>query len=394
MLFDQPVSPKRETVQLDIALGRVTAYDVHANIPVPPFDRSPFDGYAFRGDDTCAATPETPVILKITEEIPAGAQPQYEIIPGYAAKILTGAPMPKGADTTVKYENTESISDTVRILSPVAPDTNVVRAGSDIAQGTVIAQAGMVITSPVISNFANQGLPTVDVFAKPVITVISTGSELCEIGEVLPPAAIYNSNVHTLMGYLAEVGVNPVNGGAVEDSPVAIAERIQAALEQSDMVITTGGASVGDYDFALKSAEMLGADVLFWKASMKPGGAIVAAVWNGKVILSLSGNPAAAVVGLLRVAMPYIKKLTGRHDCFFPEIQVKLKDPLQKESVDKSRILRGRLEIHDATAYFAESQGRGSEKVSAFIGCDLLGDIPQGSPPLERGAVIKAYRLC
>ena len=392
MLYDLEVSYRTETTALENALGRVVSADVRAAAPVPPFDRSPFDGYAFRGDDTLGATRKDPVALKITEEIPAGIWPRCEIKPGFAAKILTGAPIPKGADSTIKYERTEFSDSEVRIFEPVKPDTNIIYAGSDVKPGYALAMKGTLITAPIISSLANQGFASLDVYEKPLVTVISTGTELCEVGEPLRPAAIYNGNTHTLSAYLAGVGATPVNGGVVPDEPDKIAGRIEDALFKSDMVITTGGASVGDYDWAVRSAELLGAKVLFWKASMRPGGAIVAAVKGEKLLLSLSGNPAAAVLGLLRIAMPYIKKLCGRTDCFFPEISVMLREPFKKDS-PKLRVLRGRLEIVDAKAYFVESDGQGSEEISSLAGCDLLGEIPLGSPPLPAGTIIKAYRI-
>ena len=392
IIFELPVVRQTETVALDNALDRVLSTDVRARIPYPPFDRSPYDGFAFRGEDTKLASRDKPVVLKITEEIPAGAQPQYEITTGYAAKILTGAPIPAGADSTIKFENTEFDISETRIFEPIPPNTDIVYAGTDVKPGSILAAEGTLINAPVISTLANQGFPGVDVYKKPVITIISTGSELCEAGEPLRPAAIYNSNVHTLSAYLSGVGVAPVNCGSVPDEPEVIANLIGHALENSDMVITTGGASVGDYDWAVTSAEIMGADVLFWKIMMRPGGAMMAAVKDGKVILGLSGNPAAAVLGLLRVAMPFIKKLCGRSDCFYPEINVTLREQFKKDS-PKLRVLRGRLEITDSHAFFVESGGQGSEDVSSFAGCDILGEIPMGSPPLPAGTIIKAYRL-
>ena len=392
MLYEQPVSRMTETVPLGQALFRVASKTVCAKIPVPPFNRSPYDGYAFRGEDTSGATGESPAILKITEEIPAGVAPRFEIKPGQAAKILTGAPIPEGADSTIKYENTEFTESDVRIFKPVKPNTDIVYKGADVMPGCEIVPEGTLISAPIISSLANQGFSGVEVYKRPVITVISTGTELCEIGEPLRPAAIYNSNVHTLSAYLTDAGVTAVSGGSVPDEPKAIAERIELALRDSDMVITTGGASVGDYDWAVASAERLGAEVLYWKAAMRPGGAILAAVKDGKVVLGLSGNPAAAVIGLLRIGMPYIKKLCGRTDCFFQEISVKLREPFKKDS-PKLRVLRGRLEIVESQAYFVESHDQGSEAISSLAWCDLLAEIPMGSPPLPAGTIIKAYRI-
>ena len=392
MIFELPVARKSETLPLGEALGRVLSAGVPARIPYPPFDRSPYDGFTFRSEDTRGASHSSPAILRITEEIPAGTQPQHEITAGQAAKIMTGAPIPRGADSTIKFENTEFTESDVRIFYPIPPNTDIVYAGSDVKPGLELAAEGMLVTAPVISTFANQGFACVDVYKKPAISVISTGSELCETGSPLRPASIYNSNVHTLSAYLTGVGAAPLNKGSVPDEPDAIAGLIGSALEVSDMVITTGGASVGDYDCAVKSAEIMGANVLFWKVSMRPGGSIMTAEKDGKVILGLSGNPAAAVLGLLRIAMPYIKKLCGRSDCFYPEISAALLKPFAKDS-PKQRILRGRLEIADSRAFFAESGGQGSEDVTSLAGCDLLGEIPMGFPPLPAGAIIKAYRL-
>ena len=393
LIFEQQVARRTENVALGDALGRVLSADVAASIPYPPFDRSPYDGFVFRGGDTLKASRDNPVVLKITEEIPAGTQPQYEITPGLAAKILTGAPIPQGADSTIKYENTEFTETEVKIFEPITPDTDIVYAGTDVKLGQVLASEGALVTAPVISTLANQGYTRVDVYKKPVITIISTGSELCEAGEPLRPASIYNSNVHTLSAYLAGMGASPVNGSSVPDEPETIARVIGSALEVSDMVITTGGASVGDYDWAVASAGIMGANVLFWKVLMRPGGALLAAVKNCKLILGLSGNPAAAVLGLLRIAAPYIKKLCGRADCFYPEIKVALREPHKKEN-PKLRVLRGRLEIIDSHAFFIESGSQGSEDITSLVECDLLGEIPMGSPPLPAGTVIKAYRLC
>jgi molybdopterin molybdotransferase len=188
------------------------------------------------------------------------------------------------------------------------------------------------------------------------------------------------------------MGACPINGGIVPDDPDLISRQIVRSLESSDMVITTVGASVGEYDYALKSAEIMGADVLFWKVAMRPGGAMMAAVKNGKVILCLSGNPAAAVLSLLRIASPYIKKLCGKTSCFYPKINVKLKNPFPKSS-PTMRVLRGKLEIEDSLAFFSESGNQRNEDVSSLIGSDLLGEIPMGSPPLSSGTVITAYRL-
>ncbi len=392
MLCALSVKHEIETVKLADAQDRLLAEDLRAQIAVPPFDRSPYDGYAFRGEDTQSASREHPVTLRITEEIPAGKAPTIEVTQGYAAKILTGAPIPEGANATIKYENTSFTPDEVTLFETVLPDTDIVRAGDDIPVGMVVAQRGTRITAPLLGVLASQGYASVPVYKKPVIMILNTGTELVEVGHPLPEAAIYNSNVFTLSGYLRDLGAEAQNAGVVEDDPDMIAERIGKALQVSDMVITTGGASVGDYDWAVTSAEKLGADVLFWKTKLKPGGSLMAAVKDGKLILGLSGNPGAAVLSLMRIALPYIRKLCGYAELYLPVVNVILKEPLYKAS-PKRRLLRGRLEIIDGKAYFAENEGQGNGAVFSLVGCDLIGEIEGGSEPLPAGTVIKAYRI-
>lgn len=390
LLLELPVFLKTEKVRLEASYGRILSSDIYAENSVPPFDRSPYDGYAFRGEDTVSATKDEPVMLEITEEIPAGKMPELKITPGKAAKILTGAPIPEGANATVKYEITEYTDKWVKIFEPVSPDTDIVYAGEDIKKGELIACGGTVIDPPLAGLLACQGICENQVYKKPIATIINTGTELVEAGNPLPPAKIYNSNVYTLMGYLRDIGMQAQNGGTVDDDPELIASAIAGALDKSDVVITTGGSSVGDYDWSLKSFGLTGARVLFWKVAMKPGGAMLAAVKDDKLILGLSGNPGAAILGLFRVAMPYLRKMCGRTDILPETIELFLEKPYKKAS-KPIRLIRGRLVIKDGKAYFSEKPGQGNGTVSSLSGCDLIAELPAGSPPQPAGAVVKAY---
>lgn len=392
LLLEQEAKTHTETVQLWELEGRILAEDIRAAISVPPFDRSPYDGYAFIAADTIGASRENPAVLKITEEIPAGHAPTVPLTPGFAAKILTGAPIPEGCDATIKYEETEFTETEVRIFAPQKPDSNVVRAGEDIKAGEVILRAGTLVSAAALGMLAGQGISEAAVYKKPRITVISTGSELAEAGHPLQPAQIYNSNVYTLSAYLRAMGAEPTNGGIVPDDPDVIAARIGEALSVSDMVITTGGASVGDYDWAYRVSRMMGAEILFWKADFKPGGAMCAAVLNGKLILCLSGNPGAAVIGLLRVGMPYVRKLCGHREVMPERVNVIMKESFGKKS-PKLRLVRGRLEIEDGKAYFIHNDGQGNGVVSSLMGCDLLAEIPAGTGRVQDGQLLSAIKV-
>lgn len=392
LLLEQEAKKHTETLRLWELEGHILAEDIRAAVSVPPFDRSPYDGYALMAADTAGASRENPAVLKITEEIAAGHAPTIPLTPGYAAKILTGAPIPEGCDVTIKYEETEFTDTEVRVFAPQKAGSNVVRAGEDINAGEVILTAGTFVSAAALGMLAGQGISEATVYKKPRIAVISTGSELAEAGEPLKPAQIYNSNVYTLSAYLRAMGAEPVNGGIVPDDPDAISTRISEALETSDMIITTGGASVGDYDWAYRVNKMMGAEILFWKTDFKPGGAMCAAVLNGKLILSLSGNPGAAVIGLLRVGMPYVRKLCGHREVMHERLNVIMKDSFGKKS-PKLRLVRGRLEIKDGVAYFVHNDGQGNGVVSSLMGCDLLAEIPAGTGRVQEGQMLSAIRV-
>ena len=381
-----------ENVSLAAAFGRVLAEDIVAEIAIPPFDRSPVDGFALRGADTASASADNPVTLAITEEIPAGVVPRLDVFAGSAAKILTGAPIPRGADATVKFEQTAFTAETVTLTEPLTAGANIVRAGEDVAVGEVVARRGDALTPATVALFASLGRASVTVYRRPRIAVINTGSELVEAGAVLPQGKIYNSGMFSLLGALAELGLEGYSAGVVRDDPDEIAAALENALPHCDAVITTGGASVGDYDFSVEAARRLGAEVLFWKAKMKPGGAMVASHCGGRLILSLSGNPGAALVGLLHIAKPFLLRLAGQRDVAPQPIRVRLREPFASSS-PRTRLLRGTLEIVDGEAFFVQRGGQGGGTLANFAYCDLLGEIPAGSPPLDAGTLITAYKI-
>jgi molybdopterin molybdotransferase len=392
LLLGLSVELNTEQIQVGETYGRVLAEDVAAALPYPPFDRSPFDGYAFRAADVAGASKATPVTLTINQEIPAGHMPKGDVPSGFAAKILTGAPIPPGADAVVKFEDTDFTAETVTISESTHAGSNIVRAGEDIPVGTELAPKGTVILPALMGLLASQGLRTVLVYRKPVVAVLNTGTELAELGAPLQPGMIYNSSMYTQQGFLESMGADFHDVGVVTDDEDEIAARITAALKTADMVITTGGASVGDYDCALRAAERAGGEILFWKVRMKPGGSLLAYQLDGKLVLSLSGNPGAAALGLLRLGLPYIRKLCGRSDVLHETCRVRLNTSTKKET-PRLRVLRGYLELRDGEAWFVENAGQGGGDISSLQRCDLLAEIPEGSPPLPKGALVTAYRI-
>ena len=371
---------------------RVLAQDLIAQENVPAFDRSPYDGYALRAKDTDGASAENPVTLQVLEEVPAGAVPTKEITVGTAAKVLTGAPIPTGADVVVMYEKTEFSDDFVTLFAPLKAGDNIVRTGEDIRKGTVLAQAGTVIDPGLSGTLAAQGVANPLVYRMPRVAILSTGSELVEADAIPEAGKIRNTNRYMLETALKRLGCEPVYLGIAGDSVADISELINKGLTECDAVITTGGVSVGDYDLTPAAMEALGAEILFRGVDMKPGMACAYGTKNGKLICGLSGNPASALTNFYAVALPALRKLTGQKAYLPQEVQIKLSNGFQKKS-PKTRFLRGRLELKDGMVCINLPKDQGNVVLSSTIGCDVMAVVPAGSGPLEAGTVLKGFLL-
>ncbi len=392
MLFEIPFDAKIEKCKLADAIGRILAEDIYACMNVPPFEKSPFDGYAFIASDTEGAGDETPVTLKICEIIPAGYPPGVAITSGYAAKIMTGAPIPPGADAVVKFEDVKFTEDTVTFFSSVSANKNIIQVGEDIKEGECILPKGTKLDAAAMAAISTQGIAEISVYRRPVIGIMNTGTELCPLGEPLKYGQIYSSNYFSISGFLHKAGAKSVDLGIMDDDPERIGEEILKGFETCDVVITSGGASVGDYDWARQVLQNIGSDIFFDKLDIRPGGSMIAGAKDGNVILCLSGNPAAAIIGLQLVVLPYIRKIGGWGNYEPVKLRVKLKEAYKKIS-NTARPLRGKLEVIDGEAFFVENRNLCVGAVSSLIGCDLLGFLPAGTQPLEAGTLIDAYRI-
>jgi len=386
-----PVVAKEEGELTEI-LGRVLAEDVVARENVPPFPRSPYDGYTFRSADTAGASKENPVVLEIIEEVQAGYAAKNAVGPGQAIKILTGAPIPEGADTVTKYEETTFDERKVAVYKQHKALEDIVPAGEDIALGEIIAAKGSVVSPAIMGLMAALGMTSAPMFKRPRIAIISTGDELCDISEPLTPGKIRNSSSYALQGYIKALGAEPVAMGTCPDKKEAVASLIAQGLEKADMVITTGGVSVGDYDVVRYAVDYLGAETLYWKIEIKPGSPTLAALKDGKMIIGLSGNPAAAMTTFQLLIVPYIKKMMGRADYLNPKIEVFLKRDFRKPS-PRRRILRGKTIFEDGKIYMDFIGDQGNGVLRSMEGCNVLAEIPEKSGPVKAGEKLTAYLI-
>ncbi|MCI8993005.1 MAG: molybdopterin molybdotransferase MoeA [Eubacterium sp.] len=381
-----------EYVETEFANGRILSEDIYAQENIPPFDRSPLDGYALRARDIKGASGETPVTLKVIEEVPAGSVPTKEVTEMAAVKILTGAPIPKGADLVVKYEETEFTETEVTFFKPGKSGGNIVPAGEDIRAGQLVLSKGERITPAVCGIIAGLGRPKVQVYQKPVVAFLSTGSELISVGEPLSPGKIRNSSVYTLKSYLEDVGAETILLGNVVDDPEEISEKIRSSVDGADMIVTTGGVSVGDYDFLIRVMEQIGAEILFWKEKLKPGGAFLASVYKGKPVISLSGNPSAAAVAMILNVVPAVRKMCGNREFLLKEATAKLAEDYTKSSPNM-RIVPGKLEIREGQAVAVLSGHSGNGMLHPLHGCNILGRIEAGSKGMKKGNSISVYYI-
>ncbi len=385
----RPVASER--VPLDAALGRILAEDLVAAENIPGFDRTAYDGYAFRAEDLAAASREAPVTLRITEEIPAGATPKKEVTPGFCAKVLTGAPIPPGADTVINYEVTEFTDEAVTFFGPVARGSNIVRAGEDVKKGAVLARRGEVVDPGTVGTLAAQGVTRPLVFRAPRVAVLSTGSELVDAGETPGPGQIRNTNAHTLGAALRRIGAEPVYLGIAVDTAEGIAALIAQGLRDCDAVLSTGGVSVGDYDLTPDAMASVGVEMLMRGVAIKPGMACAFGIRDGKLVCALSGNPASCVVNFYTVVLPALRALCGHRVPVPEEITLTLAGGFKKPS-PVTRVLRGSLDLRDGTARFLPTR-QGNVMLSSTIGCNAYAIIPEGSGPLPDGTKLKGFLL-
>lgn len=382
----QPV--ETECVSLSHCGGRVLAQTLTAWESVPPFDRSAYDGYALRSADTAAGA----VTLRILEEVPAGSLPHQTVRAGTAVKILTGAPIPPGADAVVMHEATHFTADAVTLSAPVRPGSGIVRAGEDIQAGQLLAPAGTVIDPALAGALAAQGITTPPVYRQPRVALLSTGSELVEPEESPTGAQLRNANHAMLAAALERLGCQTLYLGIAADSVEGIAARLEQGLARCDAVLCTGGVSAGDYDLTPDAMERCGAQLLFRGVDMKPGMACAYALRDGKLLCGLSGNPASALTNFYAVALPALKRLAGWRDCLPRELLVTLTEDFTKPS-PRTRLLRGRLLLKNGTVQMTLPRGQGNTQLSDTVGCDAMAVLPAGSGPIFTGTVLKGFLL-
>ncbi len=299
---------RTETIALLDATGRTLATDIIASIDVPPADNSAMDGYAFRNAEWAGAAVGIPLSQRIT----AGSVPAA-LATGTAARIFTGAEVPPGADTVVMQEHCEEAEGEVRILKLPSTGANIRRRGQDLSTGQHVLPAGQRLRPQDLGLAASLGIARVDVYQRLKVAVMSTGDELREPGEAIQPGQIYNSNRYLMKSQLAAWGFEVVDMGVARDDPEVVSEMMQQAAQQADVIITSGGVSVGEEDHVKAVVESLGS-IDLWRIAVKPGKPFAFGQVQGKPFIGLPGNPVSVFVTLLVIARPYLFACQGVTD--------------------------------------------------------------------------------
>ena len=386
-------------------LGQVLAEDIHSSIDVPPLDNSAMDGYAVRAADTQGANTSAPRILRVIGEVAAGSISEQEVSPGTAIRIMTGAPLPTGADAVVRFEDSDEVSrraassaplSQIGICCQVPPGLNIRRAGEDIAKGGLVLSVGTSLRPPEIGVLASLGRGVVSVTRRPVVAVLATGDELVDIHEPLAPGKIYNSNTYTLAAQVMACGAIPKVLGIAPDKAEALKDRIHRGLE-SDLLVTSGGVSLGDYDM-VKDVLAEEGEIAFWTVRMKPGkplafGAFRADGGARRVPhLGFPGNPVSSMTTFELFARPAILKMMGRKDLSRSTVPAIMES--QIENRDRRRVFARVVLSKRHGQYFARLAGpQGSGVLTSMARANALAIVPEDVAQVREGDEVQVMML-
>ncbi|MEM8809763.1 MAG: gephyrin-like molybdotransferase Glp [Cyanobacteria bacterium P01_G01_bin.38] len=390
----------QETVALAAAHGRILAATVTSQLDFPHWDNSAMDGYAVRYEDVQSA----PVALALIEEIPAGRLPQQTIMAGQAARIFTGGMVPEGADTIVIQEDAERVGDQVTILMPPKPQAFVRHRGSFYKAGAALLKPGTVVGGPELAALAAAQCTQVQVYRRPRVAIFSTGDELVTPEQPLQPGQIVDSNQVAIAALLAQAGADPIPLGIVPDEPEALRQTILTACEQADMVISSGGVSVGDYDYVDPILTDLEAELHIRSVAVKPGKPLTVATLPGGEVsqpgarqllyFGLPGNPVSALVSFWRFVKPALQKLSGRPEGWQPVTVLANTLNDLKASGQRETYLWGRLSLSSQGYNFElAAGGHSSGNLVNLAGTSGLAIVPVGTTEIVAGTTVRVMSL-
>jgi molybdopterin molybdotransferase len=394
--------PKREpeSCSVEAAYGRVLTQNIHSPLELPPFTNSSMDGFAVRSEETHNASAASPVRLPVKLDIPAGFSKTEPLLVGTAARILTGAPLPPGADAVVQLENTDqqgssqttSLPETVSIFVPVKKGENTRFAGEDVKSGQLVLKSGRILQPQDIGLLISLGVRQVSVWPIPPIALFSSGDELLTPDQPLTPGKIYDSNGFVLAGILKKAGAEVIQLGTARDNPQSVVEILdKALLYPPDLIISSAGVSVGVFDYVRQVIEENGS-LSFWRVNMRPGKPIAFGYYKNIPFIGLPGNPVSAYIGSLLFALPVIRSLLG-----LPPFQQKLVKAILTEALEspdgRESFYRGNIKLVDGTYQASLTGHQGSGNLFSLVQANALLIVPAGVKVIPAGEEVSAWAL-
>ena len=409
MVLSQAEMLEEERVPILDSLGQVLAEDIISDINIPPLDNSAMDGYAVRAEDTRGAGKESPKFLRVIDTVGAGAISETEVVPGTAIRIMTGAPVPRGADSVVQFENTDeeqnqaSTTDRtitrIGILCEAKPELNVRHAGEDIARGSTVLSKGTIIKPSVVGVLASLGRSEAKAIRRPVVAILATGNELVAINKPLPVGKIYNSNTYGIAALVQRYGGIPQILGIALDNEDSLVSKLRQGFD-ADMLITSGGVSMGDYDI-VKDVLAREGEINFWTVRMKPGkplafGTIKTVSKDGATRkiphLGLPGNPVSSMITFELFARPAILKMMGKKNLNKPTVTAVLEGSIK--NTDGRRIYARAIVAKRDGQYFARLTGpQGSGILTSMSQANGLAIVPEDKTELSKGDTVQVMML-
>ncbi len=380
-----------EKVNILSALGRVIGEDIYAGRDIPPRDNSAMDGYAVRASDIMGASEKKPVLLEIIEDLPAGSIPKKTVGNKQAARIMTGAFVPEGADTVVAMEKTRIENGHVAVLANVKQGQDIRRAGEDVQRGEKVISKGDVIRPAHVGMLASLGRSFIFVYQKPLIAILSSGDELVDIDDTPSEWKIISSNSYSLAALVLEAGAIPMQLGIAGDRRNDLIEKFRAAM-RADLILSSGGVSVGDFDLVKDVMKQEGNRMQFWQVAMKPGQPLAFGSLENVPVIGLPGNPVSSMVSFEQFARPAILKMMGHTKLFRRTITARLTEAITKKP-GKKHFIRGIIERNE-NGYTARTTGeQGSGILKSMVKANGLIILPEETTEVRVGDKVTVQLL-
>ena len=388
---------EKTTIPLNETVGRVLAENIRAKMDLPLFDNSSMDGFALLAADVTQAGATTPITLEVVDDIPAGKMPTKHLKSGEAARIMTGAPLPAGADAVVPVEETDfnnrtpgtPLPEKVKIFKAANLGANIRKRGDDIQRGQSILPRGQRLRAQDLGMLAMLGIAQVPVYRKPRVALLSSGDELLSVDEALSDGKIYDVNTYTLRAMLKSAGCEIIPLGVAADTPESVKTALDKAKD-ADLILSSAGVSMGSFDYIKAVIEEKG-KLNFWRINMRPGKPLTFGNYKNIPFIGLAGNPVSAFVGFMVFVLPVIEKMLGRTRQAQSRAQARLTEPIRSDG--RESYLRAQIHRKNGQLYAELTGHQGSGNLFSMVQANALLIIPAGVKSLEKGAKVEAWLL-